>query len=164
VRADFEFLAVQGLIRANKHAQAQTKLEKMAREILPTDPQAARVQVHLAQCQVVAKNFGPAEAKLKELVGANIDGGVKGLVYNTLGDICQETKRPDDAFWNYLWVDVVYNQDKHEQAKALYNLAKLFSEVRNDPARAQQCRERLLHDKDFQGLAYQKLAAKEKKD
>ena len=58
-------------------------------------------------------------------------------------------------------MDVVYNEDKHEHAKALYYLSKLFVEVKNDPVRAQECRDRLL-GKEFLGQEFQMLAAKEK--
>jgi hypothetical protein len=87
---------------------------------------------------------------------------IKALAANTLGDYYRETGKQEDAFWQYLWVDIVYNQDKHEQAKALYHLSKLFDHVKGDAARAVACRERLLKDKEFSGLEYQKLAAKEK--
>jgi nitroimidazol reductase NimA-like FMN-containing flavoprotein (pyridoxamine 5'-phosphate oxidase superfamily) len=60
-------------------------------------------------------------------------------------------------------VDQVYNTDKNEHARALYHLWKLFAQVKNDAARAEGCKERLLKDKDFAGLDYQKRAEREDK-
>jgi tetratricopeptide (TPR) repeat protein len=161
-REEAELLLARLLIRTGKAAEAEAKLEKMARGLSQSDPEATKVQVYLAQAQVATGKRDQAEKKLKELVAANLDPAVKGLVYNALGDINRENKQPEQAFWDYLWVDVVYNQDKQEQAKALYWLSKLFVEVKNDPARAQECRKQLLEGKDFLGTDYQKLAAKDK--
>jgi hypothetical protein len=162
MRLDFEMLEVRGLLRVNKHAQAEEKLKKMAVSLPANDPNAVKLQVYLAECQVVAKKYEGAEAKLKAVLAGDADPMVKALAANTLGDYYRETGKPEDAFWQYLWVDVVYNQDKHEQAKALYYLSKLFDQVKGDAARAVACRERLLKDKEFTGLEFQKLAAKEK--
>jgi tetratricopeptide (TPR) repeat protein len=160
-RLEFEILSARALIHTNKHAAATEKLTKMAKDLPPGDPQAQKVQVYLAECQVAAKNYAEAEAKLKEVLAGSADNSVKGLAYNTLGDCYRENGKPEEALWQYLWVDVVYNQDRQEQAKALYYLAKLFDQVKNDPAKALQCRERLL--KEFAGADYQKRALKEEK-
>jgi hypothetical protein len=162
MRLDFEMLEVRGLLRINKHAQAEEKLKKMAVSLGPNDPNAVKLQVYLAECQVVAKKYEGAEAKLKSVLAGDADPMIKALAATTLGDYYRETGKLEDAFWQYLWVDIVYNQDKHEQAKALYYLSKLFDQVKGDAARAVACRERLLKDKEFSGLEYQKLAVKEK--
>ncbi|HJT77803.1 MAG TPA: hypothetical protein VJ739_11440, partial [Gemmataceae bacterium] len=157
-----ELLEARLLIHTGKAAEAAAKLEQMARGLSASDPEAAKVQVYLAQCQVAAGKLEAAQKKLQELLAGNLDPADRGLVYNALGDVCRESKQPEEAFWDYLWVDVVYNQDKQEQAKALYWLSKLFVEVKNDPARAQECRKRLLEGKDFLGMEYQKRAARDK--
>ena len=69
--------------------------------------------------------------------------------------------RLEEAFWQYLWVDQEYNQDPEEHSKALYYLAILFDRVKRRPDRAKTCLDRLLKDKLFAGLEYQKQAAKE---
>jgi TolA-binding protein len=163
-REEADLFVARMLLRGNKAAEAQAKLQKLASAVPATSPGAPKVQVYLALCEVATGKAEAAEAKLKGLLAADLDGGVKGLVYNALGDVARQKGKAEDAFWDYLWVDIVYNQDKNEQAKALYYLSKLFVDVKNDPARAQQCRKRLLEDKDFLGLDFQKLAAKEKSD
>jgi TolA-binding protein len=163
-RQEADLFVARMLLRGNKAAEAQARLQKLVSAVPPTSPEAPKVQVLLALCDVATGKAGAAEAKLKGLLAADLDGGVKGLVYNALGDVARQKGKVEDAFWDYLWVDVVYNQDKNEQAKALYYLSKLFVDVKNDPARAQQCRKRLLEEKDFLGLDFQKLAAKEKSD
>ena len=68
----------------------------------------------------------------------------------------------ENAFWKYLWVDVLYYQDKTEHARALYNLSKLFDQVKKDEARAKECRNRL-KEKEFNGLDYQQRVLREEK-
>jgi tetratricopeptide (TPR) repeat protein len=160
-RQECDLLVARLLLRRKKTDEAETRLKKLARTLKPGDPEGNKVQVYLAQCQVAAGKPDEAEGKLKEMLSGNLDGATRGMVYNALGDIARQRGKPEDAFWDYLWVDVVYNQDRHEQAKALYYLSKLFVDVKNDPARAQQCRQRLL-EKDFLGMEYQKLATREK--
>ena len=50
--------------------------------------------------------------------------------------------RNQEALWPYLWVDVIYHQDKQEHIKAMEQLARLFEE-QGDKTRAKQYRERL---------------------
>jgi hypothetical protein len=160
-REECELLVARMLLRTHKPEEAEARLHKLARALGPKDPALNKVQVYLAQCQVATGKVDAAEGKLREMLAGNLDGAARGMVYNALGDVASKRGKPEEAFWDYLWVDVVYNQDRHEQAKALYHLSKLFVEVKNDPARAQECRQRLL-GKDFLGMEYQKLAAREK--
>ena len=80
--------------------------------------------------------------------------------YNTLGFCHAQAKRSKDAVWDYLWVDVIYDQNRQEHARALYHLAKLFAE-RKDDKKAQQFKVKLL-DKQFAGIEYQKMITSEK--
>jgi hypothetical protein len=160
-RNECDLLVARLLLRRKKTAEAEARLKKLAGSLKPDDPETNKVEVYLAQCAVAAGKLDDAEGKLQKMLAGGLDGAAKGLVYNALGDIARQRGKAEDAFWDYLWVDVIYNQDKHEQAKALYYLSKLFMDVKNDPARAQQCRQRLL-EKEFLGMEYQKLAAREK--
>jgi hypothetical protein len=153
-RQEYDLLLIRALLRNGKHALAEQKLKLMEKTV--------RVQVYLAECQVAAHNYAQAEDALKAVLAGDADAAVKGLAANTLGDCYRQGGKKEEAFWQYLWVDVLYGQDKEQHAKALYYLAKLFDEVKNDPARALQCRDRLQKEKEFIGTDYQKLAAKEK--
>jgi hypothetical protein len=162
IRQDFGVRQVQSLIRTKQFAAAEQQLRKMAVGLQATDPAAQRIAVHLAECQVASGHFAEAEAKLKDILKSDADGTVKALACNTLADGYREAKNNDEAFWYYLWVDSVYNQDKQERAKAVYYLSKLFEQVRNDAGRAQQFRDRLLKEKEFDGTDWQKHARSEK--
>jgi hypothetical protein len=66
--------------------------------------------------------------------------------------------------WEFLWVDAVFNQDKAQHAKALYYLWQTFDKrgEASDPDRAQQCRDALINDRQFNGTEYQRLAVQGK--
>ena len=87
---------------------------------------------------------------------------VKAVGHNTLGYCLYSQGQAKEALWEFLWVDVVYNQDRAEHAKALYHLWKIFSEQGN-AERAQECREMLLNDRQFTGTEYQVKGAREAK-
>jgi hypothetical protein len=65
MRLDFEMLEVRGLLRTSKHAQAEEKLKKMAVSLGANDPNAVKLQVYQVECQVAAKKYEGAEAKLR---------------------------------------------------------------------------------------------------
>jgi hypothetical protein len=158
---------------AGKHDAAEKLLERQRATLPANDPMAARVPVYLLRCRIASGKAADPEKELKAILAGNADAVVKALACNTLAEFYQKKvlaeSNPDrkrelaeNAFWQYLWVDVVYNQDKEEHAEALYHLSKLFEQVKNDPGRAQQCQE-LLRGKEFAGMRYQRLVAKESK-
>lgn len=161
-KREAELELVRYLVRARKHDQAEQKLAELRKELDKDDPLLPRLLVYTAECQIESNKPAEAEAPLKEALTATTEPALRGLACNTLGDVYRRTGRLEDAFWQYLWVDVLYTQDAEQHARALYHLSKLFNEVKKDSVRAQQCRERLLKDKTFAGMEYQKLAAGEK--
>ena len=148
------------LSRDNKNADAEQKLKSVAASMKADDPQRTYVQVSLAQTQVAQGNIKEAEAPLKAAVAGAGDDHLKALAYNALGDYYLQNKQPDEAFWQYLRVDAVYNQDREEHARALYNLWKLFESVRGDQQRSNECLQKL-EDKSLAGTDYQARALKE---
>src|SRR5262249_23549734 len=114
-------------------------------------------------------NMEPAIAKLKEILNAVKDRKLKAVAYNTLGECYYraadkgDDKAPlQEARWQFLWVDVVYNEDKVQHAKALYYLWKIFSRL-NDDERAQEFFDALANDPRFAGLDHQRRAQEEAK-
>ena len=163
-RQECDLLVARALIDANKFEVAERKLTAVAKSLPPDDPQGQRVDVYLAACQIAGGKLPEAEKKLQEILAKTSDEDVKALAYNTLGDCLQKQGHPEEAFWQYLWVDVKYNQDKAEHARALFHLARLFEQLKKDDLRSKQCREKLLKDKQYAGTEYQKRAMREEKN
>ena len=78
------------------------------------------------------EGFEDVVKKLDEVIARpTADNAVKALAFNVMGDCYQAQKRPRDAMWSYLWVDVVYSQDRSEHLKALNKLLKIFEDERD---------------------------------
>jgi hypothetical protein len=156
----------QVMVRNQKYADAEKKIQELMKTVKADSPQAIRLQISLAECQAAgatADQPEKADAAAKNLEGLVLkitDLDQKALAYNTLGFCHSQAQKAKEAVWDYLWVDVVYNQNRQEHAKALYHLAKLFKE-RKDEKKAQQFKAKLL-DKQFAGIEYQKMIAAEK--
>jgi hypothetical protein len=88
-----------------------------------------RTEVYRVGC-----SGGPAAVKrLEEMIDKTADRGVKAAAYNMLGDVYRrDSKTKKDAIYAYLWVDVIYNDDPAEVAKADGRLATLFAELKDD--------------------------------
>ncbi|MFL5243462.1 MAG: hypothetical protein ACJ8FY_15260 [Gemmataceae bacterium] len=162
-RQEFGLLEARMLLRTNQAADAKTKLQQLGKDLPAQDSRSVRLQVYLAACDASAGVSKETEKQLTSIISGGSDNDVKALACNTLADAQLKDGKLEEAFWLYLYVDVLYPQDREEHAKALYHLAKLFEQVKKDPTRAQQCLERLATDKEFLGLDLQKTAQKEKK-
>jgi hypothetical protein len=162
VRQEFGLLVVRHLLLKGKHAEAATKAKAIQQGLADDDPQAVKLKVYLAACDIAASKLDGVEQVLKAVVEGAADDDVKALARNTLGDYYRSRGQGEKAFWEYLWVDIHYNEDREELAKALYYLARLFADVRKEPARAKECLDRLCDEKQFGGLEYHRKALAEK--
>jgi hypothetical protein len=150
------------LVANKKFAVAEKKLQDLVKTVPADSPQAVRVQVSLAECEAASNKAEQGAQRIEGILPKIDDVELKALAYNTLGDCHRQANRTKDALWDYLWVDVVYHQNRQEHAKALYYLAQLFKERKEDN-RAKQYREKLTKDKQFAGQEYQqRMIADEK--
>jgi tetratricopeptide (TPR) repeat protein len=146
-----------------KYEQAQTKLTAMLQGADKAD--ALRVRIGLAECKAA---LGKQEEAIKDIDGvykeAGDDNSVKAAVHLGRGDCFRLNKQYREAMWDYLWVDVVYNQDREQQARALYYLQECFDGLKDTDAtaaaKAKDCRDRLQNDPRLKDTRYQKLAGK----
>ena len=79
---------------------------------------------------------------LEHIIEQTTDKDLKALAYNALGDCYRWNSKPREALWPYLWVDVIYHQDRQEHVKAMTELAKLFEE-QGDMVRAKEYKDKL---------------------
>lgn len=162
VRRDAELAAVQVLIQAGRQKEAGEQLDELSR-MATKDPRfAARVKAMQAERMVAANQTDKAKALLRQIIKDTNDRRVKAIAHNALGLALFKEGNFKDARWEFLWVDVYYNQDADEHAKALYHLWKVFENL-GDAVRAQECRETLLSERQFNGLEYQRRAQAETK-
>jgi hypothetical protein len=157
LKQESEILVGRLLLRGRKFNDAEKKLEKLAARMSAGDAQRPFVQLYLLESQIGQAKQEGVEKHLKEVIRGNSDARVRGTAYNLLGDFYRTNGRAQDAFWSYLRVDAMYNEDPEEQAKALYYLTQLFDKEKKDPIRGKECAARL-QDKRFAGTTFQKMA------
>jgi hypothetical protein len=152
------------LMRALKFSEAEQRLKQVESVLTADDPQRSFVEVYLIQSRIAQKGkLDGIDKKLEQIVRTGKDGSLRGLAHNSLGDYYRIKGDNAKAFWEYLFVDMLYNQDKEEHAKALYYLSQLFNKPpRNNRDRAEEFLTRL-KSPQFDGTLYQRLAASAKK-
>jgi tetratricopeptide (TPR) repeat protein len=141
-KQEAELQAARSLIRAKRFAEAQQRLQDIQKGVAANDPQATRARIHLAECLGASNKLDEAVRQFEDLIAKTTDPDLKALAYNTLGDCYRYHNRAKDALWPYLWVDVVYHQDRREHQRAVEHLAKLFDEL-GDKGRAKQYQDKL---------------------
>ncbi len=142
VRQELDLQSAQLLIEARRYDQAEQKLKSL--KLPADDPMADHVQVYLALCSGVRDKAKLAEAvkQIEQTIDKSKDPNLKAVAYNALGDCYRLNGQLKDAVWEYLHVDMVYNQDKRQQTRAVEQLAKLFEQLKDDK-HAQEYRERI---------------------
>jgi tetratricopeptide (TPR) repeat protein len=163
VKLDSEILVGRLLIRGGKFADAQQRLEKLLGSLSADDEQKPIVGTYLLESKMGQDKMDGLDRELAAVIKASSDGRVRGTAYNLLGDWYRKKSQPKEAFWAYLRVDTLYNDDPETHARALYHLAELFDKEKGNPIRARECL-RQLRDKRFAGTTYQKMLPPEEKD
>ena len=172
-RQEATLLAIQAKIQGGKFDEAHADIDELKKDLPKGNRFLARAQVAEAECLVAeskklakddakrAKLFGQAVELVRGVIKESNDKYVKAVGHNTLGYVYVEQGQLEEGKWEFLWVDVVYNQDRIQHAKALYHLWDIFTKLADAP-KAQDCREALLSPQ-FAGLEYQRLVQKETK-
>jgi tetratricopeptide (TPR) repeat protein len=132
------------LARQGKHQAAITELDKLMASY-PKGSERHRTAL-LAKAEGLAgmKQFTEAETLVREVIQASPpeDAAAQASAYNTLGDCLRAANRPKDALVAYLHTDLLYSKDKEEHPRALYQIAALFRQLKQD-ARADEFAQRL---------------------
>jgi len=142
LKQEFELAAIDALMQAKEYAAAEKRIDGALQALPPADPQAGRLRILQIGCQASKADLQKVEPMLKDAIEKSADPGLKALAYNTLGDCYFAKGQKKDAMWMYLWVDVVFNQDKSEHLKALERLSVVFKDL-NDDERAMKYKDKL---------------------
>lgn len=133
LKQEADLMLIDVLFQAGKTEDVKNKITTALADLKTTEQLKTRFSVYQAAIEAKSPN-----AKMEDVI-KNLDGiiskatdpAVKALAYNVMGDCyaaggTKEAKR--QAMWSYLWVDVVYNQDRGEHVKAMNNLLKIFED------------------------------------
>jgi hypothetical protein len=149
------------LMLVNKFADADSKLKEVETKLSADDPRRVFVDAYLIQSRIAQKgNLDGVDTKLHQILRASKDGNLLALSHNSLGDYYRAKGDLDQAFWEYCKVDMLYNQDREEHAKALFYLSR-FSDARRHKL-AEDALTRL-KSSSFDGTLFQRQALADKK-
>ncbi len=146
-------------IQLGQYAAAEAKLGDLMKTLPKGSKAYARAMVAQSECLIADNKTVEAIELLKKAIKESDDKSLRAIAYNALGTNFFKAEQYKEARWEFLWVDVVYNQDKAEHARALYYLSHIFDRLA-DPDKAAQCRATLL-DASFNGTEYQRKLQKE---
>lgn len=149
-RVDCQVKSAQLLSDENKFADAEQTLQTLIKSLPTGEPSILRARVALAEIFAASNRVADAVKELESVIDRANAPDVKAFAYNALGDCLRRAGEPRKAMWNYLFVDVLYNQDKQEHARALFNLYQVFKELKDDK-KAQQFRQMLENNKELAG-------------
>jgi tetratricopeptide (TPR) repeat protein len=148
IKQEAESLLIDAMFQDGKTVEVQAKLAAAIADTKTPPAQRDRYKVYLIGAEAKAGD-GKLEdtvKKLEKVIAENADPSIRAVAYNIMGDIYREKKMPRDAMWAYLWVDVVYSQDKGEHLKAMTRLLKYFDEEK-DVEKQQIYREKIARTK-----------------
>jgi tetratricopeptide (TPR) repeat protein len=132
------------LSKQGKYEESITELDRLITRFPKNSPERRQAQLAKAQSLAGLKRFDQAETIVRELIKANPpeDSAVQAPAYNTLGDCMREANRPKDALIAYLHTDLLYDKNKEEHARALFQISRTFRQLKQD-SRAQEIWQRL---------------------
>jgi predicted negative regulator of RcsB-dependent stress response len=148
-------------IQLGRIPTAEAKLNELLKTLPKGSKSYARALLAQSECLFAGKKPAEAVASLKQALKESPvdDKTLRATAYNSLGAYFYDSDQLKEARWEFLWVDVVYNQDKHEHARALYYLSHIFDKT-GDSDKAAQCRALLL-EPAFAGTEFQRKLQKE---
>ncbi|QVL32998.1 hypothetical protein KIH39_03525 [Telmatocola sphagniphila] len=148
LKQEAEFARVDVLFSTKKIREAKSKAEELAKSLASSDPLKAKLNLYVlaSAADDPTSKMADLAKQFEEQIAQSSDNSFKAVAYNVLGDCYNLKNQPREAMWSYLWVDVVYNQDRTEHLKALDRLVKLFdSESMKDADRAKLYKDKLTH-------------------
>ena len=137
-------LKTRVMAKKGQHDQAIAALDKIIGEAPKGSPRLIAARLAQAESLSAAGKAKEAEATvkavIKELPPENAE--LQAVANNTLGDCARAGNRPREALLAYLRTDILYDKNKEQHAKSLYEASRLWRELKRDD-RADETLERL---------------------
>jgi hypothetical protein len=141
LRAEAGLQEIDLLIRAKQYAVAGAKTEAMLKGAT-----AGLVKDKLTIYQLTIKAAGADPVAgikpIEDDIAKTKDPGVRAVGYGMIGELYLIADKPREAMWAFLWVEVVYNQDRDEVVKAMVRVTDTFR-MQNDEERVRSYRDKL---------------------
>lgn len=130
--------------RKGQNDQAVAALDKILAGAEKGSPKARSAMLSKSKALAGLKKFDEAEALVRTVIEQSLaeDASVQAVARNTLGDCLRAAGRPKDALFAYLQTDILFDKDKEQHPRALYEIAQLWRVLKRDD-RADETLERL---------------------
>ena len=142
LKVEAKLAEVDCLLRSANPAAGRNAVESLSKE--KDVPTAGSARERLSLYDLWAKAPTPRTDESMAKLQASIDAAkspiARAIGFNIRGELYLAGGSPRDAMWEFLNVEVVYNQDKDEVTKAMRRLVEVFEAV-GDKDRADQYRE-----------------------
>ena len=146
LRIEAKLLEADVYLRANDQAAGRAAVAALVadKDVPATGLLRERLSIDVLRTQAPAAGTRPDDhlVKLQAAIDISTSPAARASGYLAKGDLLLAHGRPHDALWEYLNVEVVYNQDQDEVRKALKRLVTVFDQL-HDSDRAGQYREKL---------------------
>jgi tetratricopeptide (TPR) repeat protein len=139
-----QLLKAKVLAKKGQNDDAMKLLDKTIADA--PEGSSRRLEARLARAEALAAagKFAEAETAVRELIKETPPekADVQALAHNTLGDCLRTAGKLKDALFAYLQTDILYDKDKDEDARALFQIAQLWRKL-NQSERADEAMARL---------------------
>ncbi len=132
------------LARQGKHDEAIAELDRLIASSTKGSERQRAAMLAKAESLAAIKKFKEAETLVRQVIQGSPpeDAASQAPAYNTLGDCLRAANRPKEALIAYLHTDMLYNKDKEQHPRALFEIAALFRHLKQD-AHADEFTQRL---------------------
>lgn len=137
-------LQARVLAQKGDNDAALQALDKLIATAAKGTPRADEARLARAEILAAAGKYAEAETAAREVIQdtAPENAELQALAHNTLGDCLSRAGKSKDALFAYLETDILYDADKPQHARALFNVAQLWRKL-GQPARADEVMSRL---------------------
>jgi tetratricopeptide (TPR) repeat protein len=122
------------LTKRGKNDEAIQALDKIIAGAPKGSMRAIEAQLARAENLAALKKFKEAESAVKDVIKDTPPekADIQALAHNTLGDCYRAAGQPKNALLAYLQTVLLYDKDKEQHPRALYQSALLFRELKRD--------------------------------
>lgn len=142
LRLEASLQEIDTRIRSRQFAEAKVLIDE-AVKTAPAGPMKDRLAI-FELAQKFGDNPNPDEGikAIDAVLTKAKDPHVQATGYGMMGELYLNAGKPRDAMWQFLWVEVVHNQNRDEVLKALVRLSDSFR-LQGDEDRARSYREKV---------------------
>jgi hypothetical protein len=141
LKVEAAYQEADSLMRAGRFTEAGGRAEGAMKDAAAGTPKERLRLIVMAAKAATATDPAAGAPALEAEIGKTKDAAVRATGYAMVGELYLAGKKPRDAMWALLTVEVVYNQDRDEVAKALARLTEVYKQLGDEE------RERNNHDR-----------------